>query len=366
MTRLRIGGGPGDGPALETQLPEPTQLPQPAMQRQATEAPGSMRGMDNVDRLILGLPAERQPAQNAPAGTTSPGGLGAAPTELAMLWPKGTGLHNDLAGRVLGNLLNAAREEAENFAKAQINKIPVKLRLDQVENVLEDRGLKDSMVQRVQNQLNRNGAIMIGVIDDFRPGQTHGENVVQRILTNAPKELQGKIAIVRYDVGGLEGDARAKVMMNAAEDAKSGQLVGLSVSGGMNAYGVPAIEKWTGRPLNAANAEQAYDTIVQKAVAYGSMTRMEAQAFEKLNEAAKYTPVATPIWNKNTTTLAAAKGAGPEGNIIVTTIDNHSGSQATKIQGFADISIDPQYKNNFTSQSAPTFLGQMLHLAVKK
>ncbi len=238
----------------------------------------------------------------------------------------------------------------------------------EAEQTLTNHSLRGSFVALFEKQYNE-GKIRVGVIDDFRPGQTHGANVVQRILDQMPDELRSKVEIVRYDVAGLSKDERAKVLLRAADDAQDKRILALSVSGGMNAYPVTTIEKAIGgKDLTKETARAGYDALVK----INGLSPTEQESFKQLNLASGKIPVVTPVWNNDTTTMAALLLGSKSGNGIVTSIDkpavNPNGSlyKATEISGLVDVRVPGQFPNPNTSQSAPFFIGNMLGYALEE
>ncbi len=250
---------------------------------------------------------------------------------------------------VAGNPLETLR----NLGRDALNNIPVENRFGQVSGVLSDHNLQGSFTAHVEDQLSRTGKIRIAVVDDFSSGATHGTNVEARIRTNAPSYLRDRIEIVRYDVGGQDRAGVARVLQDAAQDAQNKEVVALSISGGLQAYGVDAIQGWIGQPLNGSSADEAFSATAQRA----GLTQGERDAWAEVADASRRIPVVTPVWNDGNTTLAALTAASSNG--IVTSIDQSQGSRATEVPLF-DIRLPAQAFNDHTSQSAPTFIGQAL------
>lgn len=236
-----------------------------------------------------------------------------------------------------------------------LNHLPVENRLKQVGAVLESKQLAGSFVAHLKDQLHRDGVIRIAVVDDFSAGQTHGTNVEARILANVPGYLKDRVRIVRYNVGGQDRAGRARVLQRAATAAQNKEVVAVSVSGGMQAYGVASIERWVGGPLDRSSVRRAFDATAQRA----ALLPEERAAWASLARASQRVPVVTPVWNDGNTTLAALTLAGSNG--VVTSIDRGHGSEATEVP-LADIRMPAQWRNTKTSQSAPTFIGQALGL----
>ena len=236
------------------------------------------------------------------------------------------------------------------------------------EQTLRDHSLNGSFTAHFEQQLER-GKIRIGVIDDFGPGTSHGRNVEERILSQMPQELRGKVEIVRYDVAGLNGDDRARVISQAANDAKDKNLLALSVSGGINAYPVGNIERLIGnRDLTQDTARESYDALIKN----NNTSPALQQAMRDLNLASGKVPVVTPVWNNDTTTLPALLLGSHSGNGIVTSIDRpliDPGGRlynATQINGLVDVTLPGQFPNPNTSQSAPYFIGNLLRYGLEQ
>ena len=105
------------------------------------------------------------------------------------------------------------------------------------------------------------GKIRIGVSDYFGSNSTHGVRVEERILSQMPQELRGRVEIVRYDVAGLNGDDRARVISPAANDAKDKNLLALSVSGGINVERHPRVLTPQPGPRSAPRADGGADPV---------------------------------------------------------------------------------------------------------
>jgi hypothetical protein len=233
------------------------------------------------------------------------------------------------------------------------------------ENTLGNHSLKGSFLAHFEKQFAE-GKIRIGVIDDFGPNTTHGRNVEDRILSQMPENLRGMVEIVRYDVAGLDADGRARVIAQAAQDAKDKDLLALSVSGGINAYPVANIERLIGgRDLTQDTARDAYGALIRN---NGTSEALQ-NAMRDLNAASYKIPVVTPIWNNDSTTLPALLLGSDSGNGIITSIDrpavNPGGHlyKATEIDGLADVRVPGAPGNPNTSQSAPYFIGNLLRYA---
>ena len=236
------------------------------------------------------------------------------------------------------------------------------------EQTLRDHSLNGSFVAHFEQQLER-GKIRIGVIDDFGPSTTHGRNVEERILSQMPQSLRDKVEIVRYDVAGLSGDDRARVISQAANDAKDKNLLALSVSGGINAYPVGNIERLIGnRDLTQDTARAAYDALIKN----NNTSPALQEAMRDLNQASGKIPVVTPVWNNDTTTLPALLLGSRSGNGIVTSIDRPTVDplgilyNATQIPGIVDVNVPSQPGNPNTSQSSPYFIGNLLRYGLEQ
>jgi hypothetical protein len=238
-----------------------------------------------------------------------------------------------------------------------VNKFPVENRLAGVRNVLKSKNLAGSFTAHVEHQLRNGGKIYIGVMDTFAKGETHGTNVEARIRANAPEYLRDRIVIVRYNTAGLNREQLGKLMQQMAGDASSKKIVALSVSGGLEAYGVNAIQTWTGKPLNKSTAGQGFEATAQRA----KLSATERAGWDALAKASRVVPIATAVWNNGTTTLAAMKLASSNG--VVATIDK--GGEATEVPLF-DIRMPAQVGNKHSSQSPPTFIGQALGMFSKE
>jgi hypothetical protein len=238
--------------------------------------------------------------------------------------------------------------------------------VENAEATLQKHGLSGSFVSHFGFQLAQ-GKIQIGVIDDFKNG-THGKNVVLRILENMPAELRGKVEIVRYDVGGLNAEQRAQVIMRAGQDAKDKKLLALSVSGGIDAYPVSTIERATGQPLTKDTAASGFDALART----NRTSAATLDSFESLNAASSAIPVVTPVWNGGNTTMAALLLGGNSGNGIITSIDRPAADfqnrlyNATDIPNLVDVRVPAQPLNPNTSQSAPYFIANMLSYALER
>lgn len=240
-----------------------------------------------------------------------------------------------------------------------VRNVPLENRLPAITGVLKSHNLAGSFKAHLEDQIRTTGKIRIAVMDDFSPGHTHGTNVEARIRSNAPAYLRHRIQIVRYDVGGLNATERGQLMQRMAADASAKRVVAVSVSGGVDAYGVTAIESWIGKPLNRSTAAAAFQATAKRA----HLTPQEAAGWAALANASRRIPCVTPVWNNGTTTLAAMGMAASNG--IVTTIDKSSDSVATEVPLF-DARMPAQWGNGFASQSAPTFIGQALGLLTER
>jgi hypothetical protein len=238
--------------------------------------------------------------------------------------------------------------------------------VENAESTLQNHGLSGSFLSHFGRQLEQ-GKIQIGVIDDFKNG-THGKNVVLRILENMPAELRGKVDIVRYDVGGLDAEQRAEVIIRASQDAKDKKLLALSVSGGINAYPVSTIEQAIGQPLSKDTATSAFEALIR----INRTSAAALESFESLNAASRAIPVVTPVWNGGNTTMAALLLGGNSGNGIITSIDRPVADiqnrlyNATDIPNLVDVRVPAQPFNPNTSQSAPYFIANMLSYALER
>lgn len=251
--------------------------------------------------------------------------------------------------------LQAAAPTLQARLPNPFNHLPVESRARQVRAVLDSKNLAGSFVAHLKDQLRRDGVIRIAVVDDFSAGRTHGTNVEERILANVPGYLRDRVRIVRFNVGGKDRAGRARVLLQAAQAAQNKSVVAVSISGGVQAYGVASIERWVGAPLDRGNVDSAFNATAQRA----ALTSEERAAWSALGSASQRVPIVTPIWNDGNTTLAALTLAGSNG--IVTTIDRGNGSHATEV-ALTDIRMPAQWGNPNTSQSAPTFIGQALGL----
>lgn len=262
------------------------------------------------------------------------------------------------------------RPATQDLALAQNNEQHLALfgrsrEVTDAENVLRNHSLNGSFLAHFERQFAE-GRIRIGVIDDFGPNATHGRNVENRILSQMPENLRGMVEIVRYDVAGLDADGRARVIAQAAQDAKDKDLLALSVSGGINAYPVANIERLIGnRDLTQDTARDAYTALVRN----NGTSQAVQNAMRDLNAASYSIPVVTPIWNNDSTTLPALLLGSDAGNGIITSIDRPAVNpgnylyRATEIEGLADVRVPASPGNPNTSQSAPYFIGNLLRYA---
>jgi hypothetical protein len=243
----------------------------------------------------------------------------------------------------------------------------------EAEQTLKNHNLHGSFVSHFGLLMQRQDTkIRIGLIDDFSPGKTHGVNVEQRILGTVSESIRHRVEIVRYDVGGKNPEQIAKVIAQAGRDAQEKKMVALSVSGGINAYPVANIEKLIGNnDLTKENARQAYDALVKN---NGTSPAMQ-DAYKQLNLASGKIPVVTPVWNNDTTTMAALLLGSKSGNGMITSIDkpaiNPGGPlpslyNATEIPGLVDVRVPGAFPNPNTSQSTPYFIGNMINYALEK
>lgn len=258
-----------------------------------------------------------------------------------------------------------AQEYALEFGRSRASR--------EAEQTLRNHNLHGSFVSHFGLLMERQDTkIRIGLIDDFSPGKTHGLNVEQRILSTVDERIRDRVQIVRYDVGGKNPEEVAKVIAQAGRDAQEKKMLALSVSGGINAYPVPTIEKLIGNAdLKKDNAREAYDALVKN-----NRTSPTLQdAFKQLNLASGKIPVVTPVWNNDTTTMPALLLGSRSGNGIVTSIDkpaiNPGGPlpslyNATEIPGLVDVRVPGAFPNPNTSQSTPYFIGNMINYALEQ
>ena len=216
--------------------------------------------------------------------------------------------------------------------------------------VLERRGLSESFLNDVRQQLQTTGKIRIGVIDNFDPaGSGHGENVVRRLLATAPDHLRPHIDIVRYDVS--RGN-RSAALEAAAQDGQGGGLVALSISGGFRTIGVESLREELGADgLNSPRAFWAANQRSRNNPDYEQQT-LELQRLSLLGQRI---PVVTPVLNDGNTSLEAlAPGT------IVTSIERRPGTRRTEAPELVEHEVKPIPGGHQTSQSAPIFIGTLL------
>jgi len=217
--------------------------------------------------------------------------------------------------------------------------------------VLENRGLAESFLNDVRRQLEQSGKIRIGIIDGFKAEEaSHGETVARRLIASAPEYLRDRIEIIRYDVsGGREGSAFA----NAAQAARNGDIVALSVSGGLRPISVDGLR----RDLAPAGLDspQAFWLALQRFKDEPDYAERELN-MQNLSLAGRRIPVVTPVWNEGFTTEAALLSG-----TIVTSIKKKFGTKRTEAPELVEIEINPLPGSGHTSQSAPIFIGTLLH-----
>lgn len=220
---------------------------------------------------------------------------------------------------------------------------------EQARQVLENHSLEGSFTAHVLKQLEENGRVRVGIIDNFSQGETHGRNVEERLVASLPDYLRNRVEIVRYDVS----QGRHQAFQNAIEDARDKDIVALSVSGGLETVNMDGLEQSIGaNEISSGNRAQAIETSLQR-----FRNRSDYQEIRQdmvgISSVSTVIPVVTPIWNDGNTTPAALGR-----NVIVTSI---SGDDTRATQSpLVDISIRPLPGNQFTSQSAPRVVGGLL------
>lgn len=246
-------------------------------------------------------------------------------------------------------MANGLRRVREFFMRG-VESLPLKQDPVAAMKVLENRGLKDSFLDDAKRQLRETGKIKIGVIDNFNMAETsHGENVARRVTASAPDYLQKHIEIVRYDTsGGKEGSA----FENAAQAARNGDIIALSVSGGVRAVSAEGLRK--DLAPDGLDSPRAFWLALQRFKNEPDFKQRELN-MQHLSLAGKRIPVVTPVWNNGFTTDAALLG-----NTIVTSIEKKSGSKRTEAPELVEIEVNPIPGSGHTSQSAPIFIGTLL------
>jgi hypothetical protein len=250
--------------------------------------------------------------------------------------------------RDLGKGIQRGAEDARRRAKEAYEDQAVQQnqQVGDVHAVIGRHSLLGSFKRHVESQLSQSGVVFVGVIDRFSTG-THGQNVKRRLEASVTGRIRGKVSVIRYNI-----DARGLgAMQNAIAHAKSKQIVALSVSGGLEGYGLQQLMREIGTNfLSRANRGKALGLLLK---IYQKTRPDYAAVMRGLSEASYRIPVVTPIWNNGQTT-AAALGA----NTIVTSI---RGGVATDAPGLVDIYMNNVPGNNHTSISAPMFIGQSLN-----
>jgi hypothetical protein len=273
--------------------------------------------------------------------------------------PRGVNLPDFVRGGTdaFRKITESAKEGARNFGSSSLEK-----RIDQALKTLEDHNLKGSFLAHVKDQLEKTGEIRIGVIDEFnKPNSTHGKNVMERIRATMPEYMKKYVKIIPFDVTGPNNEIGFK---NAIAAAKNKDIVALSVSGGIDAINIENLETRMGVvDINASNRQKAFWTAIPGLEKISNNNTLD-QTMMELSLASKRIPVVTPVWNNGYTTLPAILGAGKGGPIVTSIDEKYGNSSRTEAPGMVDfyapVPAIKELRNEFTSQSPPYFIGQIL------
>lgn len=274
-------------------------------------------------------------------------GFSLKPASDGMAFPDNPGL--SAPTQTASNLIRRGRE----FLMRAVESAPLKQDPVAAMKVLENRGLDQSFLADAKRQLRENGKIKIGIIDNFNVAETsHGENVARRVIASAPEYLRKHIEIVRYDVS---GDKEGSAFADAAQAARNGGIVALSVSGGVRAVSADGLRK-----------DLAPEGLDSPRAFWLALQRFEKDPERELNMqnlslAGQRIPVVTPIWNNGFTTEAALLR-----NTIVTSIEKKAGSHRTEAPELVEIEVNPIPGSGHTSQSAPILIGTLLQNISKR
>ncbi|MDX1988902.1 MAG: hypothetical protein SFV17_19610 [Candidatus Obscuribacter sp.] len=253
-------------------------------------------------------------------------------------------LNQSSEARLAFNPLDMVRDVINNQGSRALRVEP-----EQARQVLENHNLQGTFNANVLKQLEENGRVRIGIIDNFSPGETHGRNVEERLVASLPDYLRNRVDIVRYDVS----QGRHQAFQNAIQDARDKDIVALSVSGGLETVNLDGLEQSIGaKEINSTNRAQSIETALQR---FGNRSDYQEirQDMVGISSVSTVIPVVTPIWNDGNTTPAALGR-----NVIVTSISG-DGTRATQ-SPLVDIAIAPLPGNQFSSQSAPRVVGGLL------
>ncbi|MBC7999826.1 MAG: hypothetical protein IAF58_17865 [Leptolyngbya sp.] len=218
-----------------------------------------------------------------------------------------------------------------------------------VGRVLEDHNLRGSFTSQVISQLERDGKVRVGVIDDF--SGTHGPGVVARLRGSLPDYIRDRVEIVRYDVS----QGREQAFQAAISDANNKNIAVLSVSGGLEPVNLRGLEQSLGTSsINSNNRAEALNTALERFSGQPGYDQFRENMIN-LSQASLRIPVVTPGWNDGNITPATLGR-----NTIVTSLsgDNTNATPSALI----DIRIAPISNNTFTSQTAPRVIGAMFGL----
>ncbi len=296
--------------------------------------PGEQRSQPSFDTMAL-YRDERFQASNRTDAL--PTGL---PSDRELL----SQLNQSSEVRLAFNPLDMVRDVINNQGSRALRVEP-----EQARQVLENHNLQGSFNALVLKQLEENGRVRIGIIDNFSPGETHGRNVEERLVASLPDYLRNRVDIVRYDVS----QGRHQAFQNAIQDARDKDIVALSVSGGLETVNLDGLEQSIGaNEINSTNRAQAIETALQRFSNRSDYQEIR-QDMVGISSVSTVIPVVTPIWNDGNTTPAALGR-----NVIVTSISG-DGTRATQ-SPLVDIAIAPLPGNQFSSQSAPRVVGGLL------
>ncbi|GEM_PF-1150651 len=207
--------------------------------------------------------------------------------------------------------------------------------------LLANHNLKGSFTSQCLHQLQTQGFVRVGVIDDGN--SSHAKNTISRLLASVPDNLAGKVQVVLYDVS----KGKEKAFDDALQDARKKEIVALNVSGGLESLSLRQLAQSVGaEDINSGNRDQAFNQALKH---FDSSTGRQMQ---DVKEASRIIPVVTPIWNDGNTTPAALAG-----NVIVTSLKGDT--RATR-SGLPDYYLEPLPKNQFSSQGPPRVIGAML------
>lgn len=215
--------------------------------------------------------------------------------------------------------------------------------------VLEAHNLRGSFTSQVLSQLERDGKVRVGIIDDF--STDHARAIEARLRGSLPDYIRDRVEIVRFDTSG----GRHQAFQNAIDAANNKTIAALSVSGGLETVNLNGLERSLGvTEINASNRARALDVALRRFENRSDYDDLREDMIG-LSMASSRIPIVTPGWNDGNITPATLGR-----NTIVTSLtgtDNH----ATQ-SGLIDMRIEALSTSGYTSQTPPRVIGAMFGL----